>query len=144
VWFKAIQLLNILCRRKRNSSTTQQATTTPSSAHDLALQQRVNQSLLKILQSVKITLSGEAKRKHSVFLALSHKCFETAKSIRRLCDDNLCDDAFALLRVIVEGTINAVYILKSDDQVADDYMDLSTVSGMVPVRADSFCRARAS
>lgn len=99
-------------------------TATPNtSPHDLALQQRINRSLLKVLESVKITLSSEAKRKHSVFLALSYKCFETAKSIGSLCDDNLYDDAFALLRVIVEGTINAVYILKSDDQVANDYMD---------------------
>lgn len=101
----------------------QQTTTTPSSAYDLALQQRVVRGLLQIVRSLKVELSDEAKRKHSIFLALSYKCFETAASILRLCDHNLYDEAFALLRVIVEGTINAVYILKSDDQVADDFMD---------------------
>lgn len=72
---------------------------------------------------LKIEPSPEARLKHSIFLALFYKSFATARAIRLLCDHNLYRDAFALLRVLVEGVINAVYILKSDDQTAQDYMD---------------------
>jgi Family of unknown function (DUF5677) len=101
----------------------EEETITTPSPHDLDLQQRINRGLLDLTASWAIGVQAGAKRKHLVFLALSYKCFASAKAIRCLCDQGLYDDAFALLRVIVEGTINAVYILKSDDQVAEDYMD---------------------
>ena len=93
------------------------------SCHDLDLQQRINGGLLDLTSSLLVGLEPAAQLKHKVFLALSHKCFTTAEAIRCLCDQNLHDDAFALLRVLMEAVIDAVYILESDEQIASDYMD---------------------
>src|SRR5689334_15840024 len=93
------------------------------SCHDLDLQQRINRGLLDLTSSLLVGLEPTAHLKHKVFLALSHKCFTTAEAIRSLCDQNLHDDAFALLRVLMEAMIDAVYILESDEQIASDYID---------------------
>jgi ribosome-associated toxin RatA of RatAB toxin-antitoxin module len=100
-----------------------QETNPNQTPYDLDLQQRINHALLDLTAPLTIGVQAGAKRKHLLFLALSYKCFATARSIGSLCDQGFCDDALALLRVIVEGVINAVYILNSDDQVAEDYMD---------------------
>ena len=125
----------------------EQETITTPSYYDLDLQQRISRGLLDLTASWKVGVQSGAKRKHLVFLALSYKCFATAKAIQCLCDEGLYDDAFAMLRVIVEGTIDAVYILKSDDQVAEDYMDypkfqawdqLERIRSVDPQMADYF------
>lgn len=96
--------------------------TLPSAVPNLQFQLDINDQLLSLETQIKIEPSPEAKLKHSIFLALFYKSFATARAIRLLCDHSLYGDAFALLRVLVEGVINAIYILKSDDRTAQDYM----------------------
>jgi hypothetical protein len=97
---------------------------TPSSpSPDLQFQLEINDRILRLESQLTIEPLPQAKPKHSIFLALFYKSFATARAIRLLCDHNLYGDAFALLRVLVEGVINAIYVLKSDDQIAQDYLD---------------------
>src|SRR6516164_4532616 len=62
--------------------------------------------------------------KDTIFFGLADKNFATFRSIRVLLEIELADDGFALIRVLAECAVNAVYICFSDgDEAAEDYRD---------------------
>jgi hypothetical protein len=60
-------------------------------------------------------------QKDYAFFALADKSLATFEAIGILCEHELVDDGFALIRVLVEGIINAAFVVYSDDQTAADY-----------------------
>lgn len=118
-----IEVLAVNASRQRKILYMNEQPRTIPSPYDLDLQDRTNQVLLDLSASLVSEIEVKAKRKDLVFLALCDKCFSTAAAIYCLCNHGFVDDAFALLRVLIEGMINAVYILESDDQIAEDYVD---------------------
>jgi hypothetical protein len=60
-------------------------------------------------------------QKDYAFFALADKSLATFEGIGVLCEHQLVDDGFALIRVLVEGIINAAFVVYSDDQTASDY-----------------------
>jgi hypothetical protein len=71
-----------------------------------------------------IQAENEFTLKDTIFFGLADKNFATFRSIQALLEMGLADDAFALVRVLAECTVNAVYICFSDgDEVAKDYRD---------------------
>ena len=73
------------------------------------------------------TLHAETEftRKDYIFFALADKNFATFEAIQALCERSLLDDAFALVRVLTECTINAAYVEYVTADVADDYANYS-------------------
>ncbi len=62
--------------------------------------------------------------KDYIFFGLADKNFATFHSIRVLAEMGLADDAFALVRVLAECTVNAAYVGFSDgDEIPKDYRD---------------------
>src|SRR5690349_9750795 len=71
-----------------------------------------------------IHADSEFTLKDTIFFGLADKNFATFHSIRVLLEMGLADDAFALLRVLAECTVNAVYVCFSDGEAAaKDYRD---------------------
>jgi Family of unknown function (DUF5677) len=62
-------------------------------------------------------------RKDLIFFALADKSLLTAEAIYILTNRMLVDDAFALIRVLIEGVVNGTYVLQMNDQTANDYAD---------------------
>jgi hypothetical protein len=58
-----------------------------------------------------------------IFFGLTLKNLHTFEAIRILCERSLVDDALALVRVLIEGIINAAVVLFGDDATANDYAD---------------------
>jgi len=60
-----------------------------------------------------------------IFFGLAHKSLHTFEAIRILCEHSLVDDAFALVRTLIEGIINATFVFFMNDATAKDYADFS-------------------
>jgi hypothetical protein len=90
---------------------------------DLAHQLTVSTKLSEFGYELSSAVNVQANRKDLIFLALADKCLMTAGAIQLLCEKGFVDDGLALVRVLIEATVNAGYILESSDSVADDYGD---------------------
>jgi hypothetical protein len=103
---------------------------TQPAGHSLTLDV-VHQSniAMKLAELAKQILSGtirseaEFVRKDYVFFALADKSVMTFDAIQILCERFLVDDAFALIRVLIESVINGTYVSQTNDQIANDYAD---------------------
>jgi hypothetical protein len=70
------------------------------------------------------THHGVFKRKQTISFALFARCLQTHEAIQILVSHSLVDDAWILLRALVEHAINSAYmLLVADDQTADDFAD---------------------
>ncbi len=65
----------------------------------------------------------EFTRKDYVFFGLADKGRVTFEAIRVLCEKSLIDDAFCLVRTLIEGIINGAYVAHKGDEVAKHYAD---------------------
>jgi hypothetical protein len=73
-------------------------------------------------------------RRDRIFFGLTHKSLYTFEAIRILCERSLVDDAFALVRVLIEGTINASFVFFMNDATANDYADFSDYQKWIQFR----------
>ncbi len=64
-------------------------------------------------------------RKDYVFFGLTDKSLHTFEAIQVLCANSLLDDAYVLVRILIEGIINGTYVSTMNDSVANDYADFS-------------------
>ena len=69
------------------------------------------------------TAETEFTRKDYVFFGLADKARMTFEAIVLLCDHSLIDDAFILIRSMVEAIINGTYVQHMGDDVANHYAD---------------------
>jgi hypothetical protein len=65
----------------------------------------------------------EFTRKDYVFFGLADKARVTFEAIQVLCDKSLIDDAFCLVRTLIEGIINGAYVAHKGDEIANDYAE---------------------
>jgi hypothetical protein len=73
-------------------------------------------------------LEGEHKddfhRKDYIALSLFNRCLQTHEAIEILVRKSLVDDAWVLVRVLVEHAVNSAYMLQvADARTADDFAD---------------------
>jgi hypothetical protein len=110
--------------RKAGRAEAVSAAQTEKPTLDFAHQLDIAKELLafgKGLLSGKVQAKTVFTRKDYVFFALADKCLCTHESIQILSQRELVDDAFALIRVLVESAVNATFVVVSDDQTAEDY-----------------------
>lgn len=69
------------------------------------------------------TAETQFTRKDYVFFGLADKARLTFEAIQVLCERSLIDDAFVLVRAMIEAVINGAYIAHMGDQAANDYAD---------------------
>lgn len=78
------------------------------------------------------TVEGEHKnnfsRKDYIGLSLFNRCLQTHEATEILVRKSLLDDAWVLVRVLVEHSVNSAYMLfVADEQTADDFADYPNV-----------------
>lgn len=67
---------------------------------------------------------GHFERKDYIAFALFNRCLQTHEAVELVVRQSLIDDAWVLLRALVEHTVNAVYMLYvADSQTADAFSD---------------------
>ena len=67
---------------------------------------------------------GKFERRHYIAFALFTRCLQTHEAIQTVVVKSLVDDAWILLRALVEHAVNSVYmLLVADDQTANDFAD---------------------
>jgi hypothetical protein len=67
---------------------------------------------------------GTFERTHYIALALFNRCLQTHEAIQVVLVSSLVDDAWILLRALVEHAVNSVYMLVvADNQTANDFAD---------------------
>jgi hypothetical protein len=67
---------------------------------------------------------GNFTRKDYIGLSLFNRCLQTHQAIEFVVKQSLVDDAWVLVRTLVEHAVNCVYMLYvADAQTADDYAD---------------------
>src|SRR2546427_8799260 len=77
---------------------------------------------------------GNVDRIDCIFYGLTDKNITTFHAIKMLAEAGLVDDALALVRVLGECTINALFVASSPIDVANDYADFSDVRAWVEYR----------
>jgi hypothetical protein len=96
-------------------------------SEDLPLQLEVSGKLLHLMASVTegtIHPPGGRCPRNTVFLLLISKAINTVRGIQSLVERELSDEAIALLRTMIEITVNATYILHvGGDAQAQRYVD---------------------
>jgi Family of unknown function (DUF5677) len=88
----------------------------------------------KVLGGTLTDKKGFARKDH-IFFGLTLKSLHTFEAIQILCEHSLVDDAFALVRVLIEGIINATVVLFGDDATADDYADFPDYKNWIDFQA---------
>lgn len=67
---------------------------------------------------------GKFERKHYIGLSLYNRCLQTHEAIQIIVTNSLVDDAWILLRALVEHVVNAIYMFHvADGQAANDFAD---------------------
>ena len=102
----------------------QESNTQPKRTLDLDHQRAVAAELSTFANQVfegTHTAETEFTRKDYVFFGLADKARVTFDAIVLLCDQSLIDDAFILIRAMVEAVINGTYVQHMGDEAANDY-----------------------
>src|SRR5216683_5627509 len=67
---------------------------------------------------------GDFERKDYIAFALFNRCLQTHEAMELVARQSLLDDAWVLVRSLVEHAVNAVYMLKiADAATADNFND---------------------
>lgn len=67
---------------------------------------------------------GEFLRNDYIGLALFNRCLQTHEAVEVVVRRSLIDDAWVLVRTLVENSVNCAYMIAiADAQTADDYVD---------------------
>jgi hypothetical protein len=70
-----------------------------------------------------LRLDEDISSRHYIFLGLADRGRITFDAIKLLSDNSCVDDAYALVRCLIETVINGAYVLFEGDAAADDYKD---------------------
>jgi hypothetical protein len=99
----------------------------PSLRDDLQHQLKIAPQLEEFVASTMVgpqEFKETDRRKMCIFMALANKSFHTYRAIFILLQNgSLLEDAAVLVRVLYESTLNATFLLHSDEHTIDDYAD---------------------
>src|SRR5580700_8312630 len=95
----------------------------PNQSDDLQHQLKIAPQLEEFVASTMVgpqEFKEADRRKMCIFMALANKSFHTYRAIFILLqNDSLLEDAAVLVRVLYESTLNATFLLHSDEHTID-------------------------